>query len=168
MINRGAEEALFSLSNERKWPAIAFWARVNRVKAITHVQDRLVTRLPISSPRVNRGFFSLNRSLLWFHLRVLRHSFFLSPPLDKRILESRWISSRPTVNLGVETEHRNVETPRWIIYEASVTRWAKRTRKIEGGEAVSICGGRVYYFPSFRECCSRNRGGSTDWIEYRE
>lgn len=50
MINRGAEEALFSLSNERKWPAIAFWARVNRVKAITHVQDRLVTRLPISSP----------------------------------------------------------------------------------------------------------------------
>lgn len=78
MINRGAEEALFSLSNERKWPAIAFWARVNRVKAITHVQDRLVTRLPISSPRVNRGFFSLNRSLLWFHLRVLRHSFFLS------------------------------------------------------------------------------------------
>ena len=114
MINTGAEEALFSLSNKRKWPAIAFWARVNRVKAITHVQDRLVTRLPISSPLC----LAAANPFLFFKSSVVISSsslttLFLSfSPLDKRILESRWISSRPTVNLGVEIEHRNVETPR--------------------------------------------------------
>lgn len=155
MINRGAEEALFSLSNKRKWPAIAFWARVNRVKAITHVQDRLVTRLPISSPLCLAAanpflFFKSSVVISSSSLTTLFLSFFLSSsPLDKRILESRWISPRPTVNLGVEIEHRNVETPRWIIYEASVTRWAENRGRRSGG--------RVYYSPSFRACCSRNR-----------
>lgn len=132
------------------------WIELKRLH-MSRIGSWLVFQFPRRpvSPRVN--------PFLFFKSSVVISSSTFNDvlSLSSRWKESRWIWSRPTVNLGVETEHRNVETPRWIIYEASVTRWAENRGRRSG---FDLSRSRILLSFFSRTRCSN----VTDSIEYRE